>query len=329
MVESARNLYEEMYEELVQLRRGQGLYAPDLHARIGPRLRAVCGIEQRTSAGEARQRLVTRIVAGLATLAPDLRLAVQSAYGLPPASQSRFLRERMEWLGRELARDARTAVRRVEAGLRLLAESLATNAPATPPDAANPYAPEGWYVESLRSTLLLHVTPVQLLEVRRVTATQGGLRRIAVSWSVPVPPEPLGDALRVELLYGGELVRDESLSAPAYWSGWINLPRPLGVGERHEYQVQVTAPGRHLRPYYVHSPLRRCDEFELRAKFDPLVPPQRVWQVDGVPSLLVDEERPVGDELETDPAGEVVSRFRNLRQGLNYGLVWQDGRPSG
>ena len=122
-------------------------------------------------------------------------------------------------------------------------------------------------------------------------------------------------------------MKDGALSSPGYWSGWISLPRPLNAGERHEYQVQVTAPGRRLRPYFVHSPLRRCDEFELRAKFDPLVPPQRLWQVDGVPSQLVAEGRPVGEELETDNAGEVVSRFRNLRQGLNYGLVWQDRRP--
>ena len=323
---------EEMYAELVQLRRGQGLHAPDLPARVGPRLRAACGIDPRTAPGDVRQRLAGRIVTGLAPLAPDLRLAVKAAYGLPPASQSHFLRERMEWLGRELGRDARTAVRRVEAGLRLLAESLAASAPEVVPDGVSPYAPEGWYVESLHSTLLLHVTPVQLLETRRVTATQDGLRRISVSWSVPAWPgldAPDGGDLRVELLYGGELGKDEALSSPGYWSGWISLPRPLGAGERHEYQVQVTAPGHHLRPYFVHSPLRRCDEFELRAKFDPLVPPQRVWQVDGVPAQLVDEGRPVGEELATDNAGEVVSRFRNLRQGLNYGLVWQHRRRPG
>jgi hypothetical protein len=50
--------------------------------------------------------------------------------------------------------------------------------------------------------------------------------------------DPDGGDLRVELLYGGELGKDEALSSPGYWSGWITLPRPLAAGERHEYRCR-------------------------------------------------------------------------------------------
>jgi hypothetical protein len=322
-----------IYNELAALRRGQGLYAPDVLERTGERLRGACGIGPDTPAGDARRRLVDRVLLGAEPLAPEQRLAVRAAFGLPPASRSRFLRERMEWLGRELDRDARTATRRVEAALWLLAEALAATATEAAAEDDSPYAPDGWYVESIRATLVLRERPVYLLEVRRLTSTQAGLDRVAVSWSLPASGERAGgrsDLLRVELLYGGALERNEALSTPSYWAGWVHLPRPLGMGEHHEYQVQVSMDERRrLRPYYAHSPLRRCDEFELRAKFDPLVPPQRVWQLDGVPSQLLDEQAPVGAERSPDRAGEVVSRFTNLRQGLTYGLVWREPPPEG
>ncbi len=318
---------EGMYRELVQLRRGLGLHAPDVLRRVGPQLRFACGIGSDSETGEARQRLTRRVTSALTVLSPELRLAVQAAYGLPPASQSRFLRARMEWLGHKLERDPRTATRRVEAGLRLLAETLVAEGGAEPANGGNQYAPDGWYIESLSSTLLLAADPVQLVETRRIVATRSGLDRFSVSWSVPTTAEPI-DAraeLHVELLFGGELVRDDALSTPSYWSGWIRLPRSLAAGEQHEYQATVTGAGRRqLRSYYVLSPHRRCDEFELRAKFDPGVPPRRVWQLDGVPFRVIDEARPRGQEVAPDAVGEVVSRFRHLRQGLSYGLQWQD-----
>ncbi len=318
---------EGMYRELVLLRRGLGLHAPDVLLRVGAQLRLSCGIGPVTEAGEARQRLIRHVATAVTELSPELRLAVQAAYGLPPASQSRFLRERMEWLGLRLERDPRTATRRVEAGLKLLAEILVAEGPAREDDTSSPYAPDGWYVESLCSTLLLAADPVQLLESRRIVATRNGLDRLAVSWSVPPSENPV-DAqaeLQVDLLFGGELVRDDALSASTYWSGWLRLPRPLEVGESHEYQARVTGAHRwQLRSYYVLSPHRRCDEFELRAKFDPIVPPQRIWQLDGVPYRVVDGAQPPGQEVAPDAVGEVVSRFRNLHQGLSYGLRWQE-----
>jgi hypothetical protein len=317
-----------MVKELQQLRRGHGIHAPDVMQRVGPLLGRVCRLDQAGLPGDNRDRLVRRIATAVLELPTDLRLAVQAALGLPPATQSRFLRERMLWLGVQLDRDPRTAMRRVESGLTLLAERLLSQ-PGDSPAPQNVYAPEGWYVDLLRATFMMHVDPVQLLETRRITSTTDGLEQLTVSWSVPADDPSRPSHVGVDMLYGGELVRDDEASTPAYWSGVVRLPHPLAAGERHEYQVRVTSlPRALLRPYYVLTPFRRFDEFELRAKFDPANPPELVWGLDGVPFQLVDENQPVGDLRQPDAVGEVSHQWRHLRQGLSYGLRWRFPRPA-
>lgn len=322
-----RSAVEQLRQELAQLRRGHGVHALDVLSRVGPRLSRLCGIGPDTPAGQTRQLLVARISDQVTALPPDLRLAVQAAIGLPPASQLRFLRERMEWLGREIGREPRTAIRRVESGLALLAEQMALESDPQPrPQPENVFAPDGWYIDLLRAALFLHMDPVMLLETRRVVATRDGLDWVTASWSVPRSDRAAQrHPIAVTMMYGGELIQDPRTSTANYWSGSIRLPEPLKQGEQHEYQVQVISlPRALLRPYYVLSPHRRCDEFELRAKFDPASAPERIWPLDGVPFRMIDELIERDPELAVDTVGEVVIRFRNLRQGLSYGLQWRD-----
>jgi hypothetical protein len=313
---------EVLVRELQQLRRGHGLHAADIVQRIGPRLAEIVRLTPTMSAGERRQRLTERVRQTVLTLPEDLRIAVQAAFALEPASQSRFLRERMLWLGSQMGRDPRTAMRRVESGLTLLAERLLSLDADSDGESgrSNQFAPDGWYVERLRSSLLMHVNPVELLETRMVTSTRAGLAQLTVSWSIPVD---VPDAeIQVEMLYGGELIRNDAVSTSSYWSGTVVLPQPLAIGERHEYQVRVVSlPRQYLRPYYVLTPFRRFDEFELRAKFDPAATPT-IWKLDGVPFQFIDESQPIGEVLVPDAVGEVSSLFRNLHQGFSYGLRW-------
>jgi hypothetical protein len=314
----------EMVAELSLLRRGHGLHAPDAMQRIGPRLMAVAGIEPGMTSGERRTLLMDKLSQAVQTLPNDLRLAVEAAFGLHPEAQSRFLNERMAWLGRQLDRDPRTATRRVQDGLELLAEHLLSHA-TDPGDDDSAFAPRGWYVESQRSTLMLHFDPVRLHENRRVVSTRDGLDRLTVSWSIPAEtPADLAD-LRVDMLFGGRLHRDEDTSTLTYWNGWVELPRPLAVGDRHEFELVVTTvPRRLFRPYFVMSPYRRCDEFIARVKFDAGIRPESVWQLDGVPFEYVNANQPVGRLLDLDGIDEVTSRFTNLQKGFSYGVRWHD-----
>ena len=314
---------EQMIQELAQLRRGHGVHAEDLPTRLGESLRRACGIDPDENSAAARQKLIDHISAMVEALPPDLRLAVQSAYALPPASQARFLKDRMAWLGERIDRDPRTATRRVQAGLGLLAERM-TRTTTDRPFGAGDHAPDGWYVNRLRAVLRLTTDPVQLMEERVIVAARDALAEVPVSWSVPGDLDLPGDTrVDAELIYGGELVRSSGRSTPTTWAGSIRLPRLLNVGERHEYHVRISTVGRrYFRPCYVISPCRRCDEFELRIKFDTAAPPRRVWCLSGVPDLGNDRTVPRGSEVCVDSAGEITLQFPNPRRGLNYGVRW-------
>jgi len=314
-----------LIEELQQLRRGYGLHAPEVLSRVGPVLTRVCNLNSISTTGGRRERLIERIGGLVSALPRELRLAVQAAFALPPADQSRFLRERMEWLGEQLERDPRTAMRRVQTGLALLAEQMLRIAA---PSGGDGYAPGGWFVETFRATLMMHVDPVELIETRKVISTVDGLDRITIAWSIPAEPSGARSGLRVDLLYGGELERDEEISTECFWSCTLKMPRPLRSGEAHEFQVRVVSlPRNKFEPYFVLTPFRRCDEFVLRAKFDVAGCRPVVWVLDGTPFQLVQENHPIGDQLSLDSVGEVVRKFQDLRTGLSYGLRWRFAAP--
>lgn len=316
---------QETLRELVELRRGRGLLSPRL--RIGPSIATACGIRPEMSTAEARDRLTARIDAELGSFPQDLGLAVRAALALPPAPPHPFLAARMEWLGKRLDRDPRTARRRVDDGISLLAERFV--GVSAPHESGNPFAPGGWYVASLSAALQLERDPVRLLETRTIVCTQEGLRELTVSWSVPAASQsPTG--LTVDVQYGGNLVKNDRTSTATYWSGAIVLPQPMRVGDRHEYSVHVTAlPLDLMNPFYVVTPHRRIDEFRLHTRFPRSPSLEGVWQVDGVPFQLLDEGDDIqGVLVEPNAAGEVTSHFRELQLGLSYGLRWRRASPA-
>lgn len=313
---------DDVVKELISLRRGRGVDDPDLALRIGPQLRAICGIDPRDDEARARGLLVERLAAAVAGLPDDLALAARAALGLPQAPRSRFLQDRLAWLGEQLHRDARTATRRADEAFRLLAERLAAG-PAPAPPRESEFAPDGWYVERLVSNILIDRDPPQLMETRRIVAAVSGLDEISISFSAPRAQDGnCGHELTVSTLYGGELVEQRG-SLGSHVVGRLRLPRPLALGEQHEYGIVFSAfPRRWLRPYYVLTPLRRCDHFLLRAKFDRSYPPAKIWRLDGVPARVVDDFAPTSDLIDLDPVGEVEAEFHALRQGLSYGIQW-------
>jgi hypothetical protein len=328
---------EPLAAELRALRPGRGLQAPEAGGKIGPVLARICAADPERDPGGARLGVIGRIQNALSALPTDLQRALRAAFALEPADQSRFLTERMAWLAGQIGRDVRTAARQVESAFLLLADVLLAQEARENellPEAEvlqqpayaeiNRFAPDGWYVESFGATLRMHIDPVEILETRRGVSTRDGLEQVTVAWSIPGDIEPVGSDLRVDMIYGGDLRPDKSLSTASYWAGDVHLPRPLAAGETFEFQVRVSSlPKAAVRPFFVLSPYRRCDEFVLRATFDRDAPPSEVWMLDGVPFQLVDENQPVGAILELDQFCEVEGRYSFLRSGLSYGLRWR------
>jgi hypothetical protein len=313
---------DELVKELIELRSGRGLYSPDLLRRLGPGIRSYCRITAGQDEASIRRAVLERLESATDELPEDLSLAARAALAIPPAPRAPFLRDRWDWLADRLERDVRTVARRADDAFQLLAERLAAGPPRQePPD--SPFAPDGWYIEDLVSNVLIDRDPAQLVETRRIVALEPGLEEISISFSVPRSGDVAGDRpLSVSILHGGELVT-ETGSMSSHYRGRLRLPRPLSVGESHEYGVVFSAFSRQwIRPYYVLTPLRRCDHFLLRAKFDRMTPPVKVWRLDGVPARVVDEFTPTDDLLDPDAVCEVRAEFHALRQGLSYGIQW-------
>jgi hypothetical protein len=309
-----------MLNELKALRRGRGLHGPDVGGQIGPLLSAVSGIRDDTDPTQRRTRVIAKLESTLMYLPDEQEVAARVALGLHPEAQSRFLSERMTWLANAMDRNQRTAARRVDDALSLLAERLVAGI-GDDAGPENDFAPAGWYVEYQQATVMLHHDPVRVHEVRRVRATRDGLSELTVSWSVSQVP---GNELVAEMVFGGDLEKDEANSRASYWTGRIRLPRPLRAGEEHTCElILTTLPRSHFQPYFVLSPFRRCDEFVLRTKFSPDHRPEEVWALNRVPFAYVNENQPVGDLLDADGANEITRRFTSLAEGFSYGVRWR------
>jgi hypothetical protein len=303
--------------ELNELRRGRGLDAADLHQRIGPCLRAACDIAEADPPAAARQKLVLRLTELCGRLPPDLRLAALAAFGLHEEAAGEFLDRRISWLASVLDRDPRTARRRIDLAFRRLAELL--GAPGSNRD-THPLA--GWYVEAMKAMLRLDRDPPDLQEDRRIVAEVDELDELVLSFSVPAEPgsDPVPD-ITADVLFGGEIVEARQVSA-SHAQFVMRLPSPLRLGQRHEYGIRFGPRRTALRPYYVMTPWRRCEEFSVRVRFDRADPPSRVWRLNGVPGRVIDDGVDSGDALTVNRVGEVGLEFHDLHQGLSYGLQW-------
>ncbi|WP_250280554.1 MULTISPECIES: hypothetical protein [unclassified Frankia] len=314
---------DQMIKELCEIRRGRGLLAEDIHARIGPRLRLSCDISAGDPPSVARRKLVLCLTELCGRLPSDLRLAVLATLALHEETDQKFLHERMAWLAKQFGDSTRTARRRMDEGFRMLAEQI-TGAADTPGGRHNEYVPDGWYVESLKSMLRFDLEVPRLTEERRIVATVDELDEIIASLSVRPGPER-GAAEReihAEMVHGGEIIECHR-PGPDYARFVIRLPRPLRLGERHEYAVQFTAyPREELRPYYLLTPLRRFDRFSLKVRFGAGRLPGKLWRLNGEHPRIADEFTPNDDLLEVDSIGEVQTEFFSLRQGLRYGVQW-------
>jgi hypothetical protein len=303
--------------ELNELRRGRGLDATDLHQRIGPCLREACEIAETDQPAAARHKLVLRLTELCGRLPADLRLAALAALGLHEEAAGEFLDRRISWLASVLDRDPRTARRRIDLAFRRLDELL--GAPGQNRD-LHPLA--GWYVESMKAMLRLDRDPPDLQEERRIVAEVDELDELVLSFSVPAVPgsDPVPD-ITADVLFGGEIVEAKQVSA-SHAQFVMRLPSPLRLGQRHEYGIRFAPQRTSLRPYYVLTPLRRCEKFSVRVRFDRADPPSRVWRLNGVPGRVIDDDVDSGDALTVNRVGEVGLEFHELHQGLSYGLQW-------
>lgn len=318
---------ETLEQELKKLRKGRGVFGDNIAQRVGPELGRLCGIQDGDDESEIRRKLALRLSELSTHLPEDLRLAFLAALSLHPDTQQRFLDERIEWLASRLHRDVRTARRRVDEAISLATDTACNMRRGQPTSGPNDnYAPGGWHLASFRVLLRMNQATPEATEEREIVAAMDGLQRVLISAGIPRHPASLNveHGLKAELLYGGHL-SSQDRPADTYFRYFVQLPYSLNWGERHRIGTRMTIPpGQLMYPRYVYRPLRDCDSFELRIKFDRKELPRRIWQVAAIPSAMLDDFTAKTHLVAPDRFGELTLEFHSLRPGLSYGAKWED-----
>jgi hypothetical protein len=317
--------YADLGAELRNLRKGRGVDDPNIDARVGPALAALCGIAPTDTPADTRRKLTRAIDRLAAQLPQDLRMGVRAALAVHPEARLPFYEERIRWLARQWQRDERTVRRRIDTGFVHLVE-VAGRRDVEP-------SSKGWWVEGIQSLLLLDGPEPEVIEVRRVVASRDRLSTLEV-----VVGQPAGAAPPiVSALYGVELLRNIGTSGAG--SLTVRLPVSLNTNEAHEFGLRYRlAPTKEGNPCFVCRPEVECERFDLRIRFDRNHLPQRVERVDGGgegagwdASWQRLADTPAAEVLSLDGVGEVHVYFRRLTPGLAYGMRWlpAEGREPG
>lgn len=312
---------EAVHEDLMRLRKGRGLQSPDLARRVGPALVAALGLDLTLPGSELQRQVQSGVVEAAQRLTGDLREAVLVALAVEGWTTDALLTDRIDAVAARMDRDARTARRRLDAATRRLADAIVGRRAVEA--VANPYAPSGWYVESLASTYRLDVPTARLTEDRVIVAETDGLDTVTAT--LTVPPRVAGEVPTLDVVAeAGCRIRGAYHVSDSHWRYELALPHALRAGERHRYVVSFTVPDRdRLRPFYTLIPLRRTRHFSAELRFAGPEAVAQIWRLDGVPQAVLDDGRPTNRLLQLDEAGVVRVRFEQCLQGLCYGVQWR------
>ena len=304
--------------ELKVLRKGRGIFATPLADRVGPALRATCGILEDDDSVAVRRKLTDRLFPLVESLPEDLKIALRAAFALDERARKPFYQERVHWAAITLDRDDRTVRRRIDEGIEQVA-AMAVAAGA--PDLRPRYPSRSWHTEELRVTLALDQPVAEAFEFRRVVADADEIAELDLALTLTAAGESGHSVhesdLVVDVFHGGVLAGRAMESSDRIGLA-LRLPEPLRRGERHDIGLRFRANMR--EPHYICVPRHPCDLFDLHVRFGDRVP-DRIVRLEK--AFQNDTRSPRGAVLETDDAGEVHVRFRHLAPGFAYGIRWQ------
>lgn len=309
-----------LLEELMTLRKGRGVNTAGID--VGLTLRELCGIEPDDPPGVVRRKLVRRLDEWTARLPPDLAVAARAALATSPEAQQRFLSERTQWLAQFIDRDDRTARRRMDEALKLLADVDTRSGPVSPAAPAPPA--EEHYIAEHWALVRLDQPTRETYERRVVVSNVDGLEGLDAVLSLPRdrPSRPGAPQLEMDVLYGAAVV-DRVRETETRFRYRLRFPAPLSAGQSHEYSIVYRLPpGQLVRPYYVFIPHRRCNALTLRVRFSPDRPPVEVRRVDRGYVRDLDDGL-IGDPISPDGVGELLLTFSALVTGMAYGARWE------
>ena len=302
------NAYADMVRELKSLRKGRGVLAGRIGDRVGPTLRATCGVTASDEPAAIRRKVSARLVELVGQLPADLRLATLAAFAIDSDARLPLYQDRVHWAATRMDRDPRTVRRRVDEAINHLAE-LASDVSENPLGEWS----SGWHTSALHAVLTLDRPHPEVIERHRIVADQDGLRELPLT-----PPNLLNwSDFDVRVLYGGTLVDS---STPT-----LDLPTAVPEGQSLDFAIRFrSTTARVMRSHLVYVPQHRCELLDLRGRFGRVHKPLRVWALYGAnPHDDADVTRH-SHPHPVDQAGEIHVRFRQLTPGLAYGVRWEE-----
>jgi hypothetical protein len=312
---------EDLLTEFKRVRKGRGLAGAVESGTVGPALTQLGSFNEDDDAATKLSKLTKILSSLLVDLdeseaeAISAALALGAEYGDLP-----MLSQRIERLAAKLAADARTARRRIDDALAVLAMAAVNS---TKPISVGESAKRGWHARSVRTIVLLGSNGIEVLELRTVVSETLDLRRIYLGFSTPAPDgthNPPQSRLQIDALYGGDIV-ERRLETSARTGFALEFPRPLKLGQVYDYGVRFRLPpDADVKPYYVLVPWVMCEEFDLRVKFETI--PEKVEVLSGVLQADTQDSVLAAPAIEIDTLGEVRAKFRQLQPGMAYGVRW-------
>jgi hypothetical protein len=308
---------DDLHEELKRLRGRRGVERPDLVTQLGPRIAALAGVAPTDRESRVRQAVVARLEDLIRGLPPDLRQAARLAFALDKDHRYPTLDERIGLLAEQQKRSVRTARRLMDQALVAMVRA----AESLPELTAEPAAGPGWRMAALRALLRLDTRTPELYEMRTIVATQD-IDEVTVRFGLPHAGAEV-DGLVVDALFGCRIGSVEHPPDRDDIRVVLKLPHVLRPGEDHEIWLRaVVPPGRPIWPHYAIVPLNPCDAGTVRVRFAPERMPDKVWLLDEVPYLDLDDRTPGPEVIEPTAAGDVLRHFTGLREGYGYGVAW-------
>jgi hypothetical protein len=306
-------------EEIRRLRKGHGLQAGDLDARLGPLLRELAGDARMA----ARRKVLTAEIERLSAELPgDFRMATRASLALSAETiDEPHFTKRVGWLASRIHHENRTALRRIERAEQRLAELIAAEIQRR--RGRVPAAPEGWYIAKLKTVLRLDAGIIESEEDRCIVATRENLTEVMAWMDLPGDADQRGADLQARIRYGGSLLQQERPS-PGHFKFVVRLPEPLQAGDEHRYGLMLRMPRQMLRlPHYLVVPECKCEKFNLTIRFDSQRLPRWIRRVEGETVRTFENPRRAGDLLVPDAAGEIHQEFSDLSLYLGYGIQWE------
>jgi hypothetical protein len=309
--------------ELRELRGGYGVWRTDLADRFGHRLRSELGVADPALSSVRARELVREMIDVLLAGHADAQLALRAAVALQPETrEKRTFDQRVQWLAGKLNYGDRTARRRIDDAIALLAQAIVADRRGLSA-ATRRGAPDevDYVIESLHTDIKLIGNQARVAEWREIRALTK-LSEIRCKFSLPEPPDGVDREVGISILGGGELLDYQARPGNVVEFS-VEPPRPLEEDDEHRFGIEfLFPPGYPMAPLYAVHPATRFRFFDLTIHFDLGRLPLRVWKIDGVLHPETGSYQPGMEELTPDSSGIVGVRFENLPEGRSRGVGW-------